>query len=125
MLSSHPSINSYEPRARVSVSATTCSLQDVPLTPPRTQIQACIHVHHQFLLACSSYLLSLPSFFSTEAGSHSPSEDHLIIPDVCQTIEVVTENEEQAVSSSHSYPLQISPMSSYGGFILFFPVSLC
>ncbi|KAB5571321.1 hypothetical protein PHYPO_G00223660 [Pangasianodon hypophthalmus] len=50
----------------------------------------------------------------TEAGSHSPSEDHLIIPDVCQTIEVVTENEEQAVSSSHSYPLQISPMSSYG-----------
>ncbi|KAF7707392.1 interferon regulatory factor 2 isoform X1 [Silurus meridionalis] len=50
----------------------------------------------------------------TEAGNHSPSEDHLIIPDVCQTIEVVTENEEQAVSSSHSYPLQISPMSSYG-----------
>ncbi|KAM9470914.1 interferon regulatory factor 2 isoform 2-T2 [Clarias gariepinus] len=50
----------------------------------------------------------------TEAGSRSPSEDHLIIPEVCQTIEVVTENEEQAVSSSHSYPLQISPMSSYG-----------
>ncbi|TTG17231.1 Interferon regulatory factor 2 [Bagarius yarrelli] len=49
-----------------------------------------------------------------EARGHSPSEDHLIIPDVCQTIEVVTENEEQAVTSSHSYPLQISPMSSYG-----------
>ncbi|TRY89811.1 hypothetical protein DNTS_018561 [Danionella cerebrum] len=45
-------------------------------------------------------------------------DDQLIIsdlPDVCQTIEVVTENEEQAVSSSHHlYPLQISPISSYG-----------
>lgn len=44
------------------------------------------------------------------------SEDHLIIndlPDVCQTIEVVTENEEQAVTSSDLYPLQISPVSSY------------
>ncbi|XP_066506045.1 interferon regulatory factor 2 isoform X2 [Hoplias malabaricus] len=47
-------------------------------------------------------------------GSRSPSEDHLIIPDVCQTIEVMTENEEQAVSSSHPYPLQISPVSSFG-----------
>ncbi|XP_016377841.1 interferon regulatory factor 2-like isoform X1 [Sinocyclocheilus rhinocerous] len=45
------------------------------------------------------------------------SDDHLIIndlPDVCQTIEVVTENEEQAVTSSDLYPLQISPVSSYG-----------
>ena len=45
--------------------------------------------------------------------------EHLIIsdlPDVCQTIEVTTENEEQSVSSSHAYPLQISPVSSYGGY---------
>ncbi|KAJ8383098.1 hypothetical protein SKAU_G00038760 [Synaphobranchus kaupii] len=42
--------------------------------------------------------------------------DHLIIsdlPDVCQTIEVMTENEDRSVSSSHAYPLQISPISSY------------
>ncbi|KAI4904912.1 hypothetical protein NFI96_033158 [Prochilodus magdalenae] len=51
---------------------------------------------------------------SAEVGGRSPSEDHLIIPEVCQTIEVMTENEEQAVSSSHPYPLQISPVSSYG-----------
>ncbi|XP_061108889.1 interferon regulatory factor 2 [Conger conger] len=41
--------------------------------------------------------------------------DHMIIsdlPDVCQTIEVMTENEDQSVSSSHAYPLQISPISS-------------
>ncbi|XP_013856506.1 interferon regulatory factor 2 [Austrofundulus limnaeus] len=49
---------------------------------------------------------------------HSSVEDHLInseqLPYVCQTIEVMTENEEQTVSSSHSYPLQISPVSSCG-----------
>ncbi|XP_010896668.1 interferon regulatory factor 2 [Esox lucius] len=48
--------------------------------------------------------------------SQSPADDQLIIDDlpyVCQTIEVTTENEEQAVSSSHPYPLQISPVSSY------------
>lgn len=33
------------------------------------------------------------------------------LPFVCQTIEVTTENEEQTVSSSHSYPFQISPVS--------------
>ncbi|XP_062856484.1 interferon regulatory factor 2 isoform X2 [Trichomycterus rosablanca] len=55
------------------------------------------------------------SVTGAEVGGCSPAEDHLIIPDVCQTIEVVTENEEQAVSSSHPYPLQISPMSSFEG----------
>nr|XP_057919407.1 interferon regulatory factor 2 [Doryrhamphus excisus]XP_057919408.1 interferon regulatory factor 2 [Doryrhamphus excisus] len=44
-------------------------------------------------------------------------EGHVIaseqLPFVCQTIEVTTENEEETVSSSHSYPLQISPVSSY------------
>lgn len=53
------------------------------------------------------------------AALHSPAGDHLIqceqLPDVCQTIEVTTENEEQTVSSSHSYPLQISPVSSCCG----------
>ncbi|XP_034038239.1 interferon regulatory factor 2 [Thalassophryne amazonica] len=47
------------------------------------------------------------------------SVDHVInseqLPFVCQTIEVTTENEEQTVSSSHSYPLQISPVSSCCG----------
>ncbi|KAK0152224.1 Interferon regulatory factor 2 [Merluccius polli] len=50
-------------------------------------------------------------------GNHNTIEDHVItseqLPFVCQTIEVTTENEEQMVSSSHSYPLQISPVSSY------------
>ncbi|CAL8358458.1 unnamed protein product [Merluccius merluccius] len=49
--------------------------------------------------------------------NHNTIEDHVItseqLPFVCQTIEVTTENEEQMVSSSHSYPLQISPVSSY------------
>ncbi|KAL4640534.1 interferon regulatory factor 2-like [Arapaima gigas] len=50
-------------------------------------------------------------------AARSPLDDSLIIsdlPDVCQTIEVMTENEEQSVTSSHPYPLQISPVSSYG-----------
>ncbi|KAG7282004.1 hypothetical protein CRUP_020109 [Coryphaenoides rupestris] len=37
------------------------------------------------------------------------------LPFVCQTIEVTTENEEQMVSSTHSYPLQISPVSTFCG----------
>uniref|UniRef100_M3ZPE7 Interferon regulatory factor n=1 Tax=Xiphophorus maculatus TaxID=8083 RepID=M3ZPE7_XIPMA len=56
---------------------------------------------------------------SSQSTLHSPAGDHLIqceqLPDVCQTIEVTTENEEQTVSSSHSYPLQISPVSSCCG----------
>ncbi|KAM4555084.1 interferon regulatory factor 2 isoform 1-T1 [Odontesthes bonariensis] len=57
----------------------------------------------------------------SDSGSaiHSSGEDHVInseqLPYVCQTIEVTTENEEQTVSSSHSYPLQISPVSSCCG----------
>ncbi|XP_068596085.1 interferon regulatory factor 2-like [Brachionichthys hirsutus] len=47
---------------------------------------------------------------------HSSAEDHVIsseqLPFVCQTIEVKSENDDQTVSSSHSYPLQISPVSS-------------
>uniref|UniRef100_A0A3P8TBV9 Interferon regulatory factor n=1 Tax=Amphiprion percula TaxID=161767 RepID=A0A3P8TBV9_AMPPE len=50
---------------------------------------------------------------------HSLADDHVItseqLPFVCQTVEVTTENEEQTVSSSHSYPLQISPVSSCCG----------
>lgn len=53
--------------------------------------------------------------------ANSPVDDHVItsdqLPFVCQTIEVTTENEEQVVSSSHSYPLQISPVSSCCGEI--------
>lgn len=51
----------------------------------------------------------------------SSVDDHVItseqLPFVCQTIEVTTESEEQTVSSSHSYPLQISPVSSCYGEI--------
>ncbi|KAM6952794.1 interferon regulatory factor 2 isoform 3-T3 [Lycodopsis pacificus] len=60
-------------------------------------------------------------FTMTDSASaiDSSIEDHMIaseqLPFVCQTIEVTTENEEQTVSSSHSYPLQISPVSSCGG----------
>ncbi|XP_054453482.1 interferon regulatory factor 2 [Anoplopoma fimbria] len=60
-------------------------------------------------------------FTMTDSASaiDSSVEDHMItseqLPFVCQTIEVTTENEEQTVSSSHSYPLQISPVSSCGG----------
>ncbi|XP_077079914.1 interferon regulatory factor 2 isoform X1 [Siphateles boraxobius] len=53
-------------------------------------------------------------YYCTEADGR---DDHLIIndlPDVCQTIEVMTENEDQAVTSSDLWPLQISPVSSYG-----------
>ncbi|XP_019113907.1 interferon regulatory factor 2 [Larimichthys crocea] len=50
---------------------------------------------------------------------HGSVDGHVItneqLPFVCQTIEVTTENEEQTVSSSHSYPLQISPVSSCCG----------
>ncbi|KAL2077671.1 hypothetical protein ACEWY4_027175 [Coilia grayii] len=52
--------------------------------------------------------------YSTHPMSRSPAEEHVIIPEVCQTIEVITENEEQSVTSSHHYPLQISPVSTYG-----------
>ncbi|XP_062380802.1 interferon regulatory factor 2 isoform X2 [Sardina pilchardus] len=59
----------------------------------------------------------VPQDYTTPPMSRSPEEDHLIIsdlPDVCQTIEVITENEEPSVTSSHPYPLQISPVSTYG-----------
>ncbi|KAJ0002512.1 hypothetical protein NQD34_007661 [Periophthalmus magnuspinnatus] len=51
----------------------------------------------------------------------SSEEGHMVLseqlPFVCQTVEVTTEDsEEQTVSSSHSYPLQISPVSSYGQY---------
>ncbi|XP_042349267.1 interferon regulatory factor 2 [Plectropomus leopardus] len=53
------------------------------------------------------------------ASAISSVDGHVItseqLPFVCQTIEVTTENEEQTVSSSHSYPLQISPVSSCCG----------
>uniref|UniRef100_A0AAZ3P4Z0 IRF tryptophan pentad repeat domain-containing protein n=1 Tax=Oncorhynchus tshawytscha TaxID=74940 RepID=A0AAZ3P4Z0_ONCTS len=65
-------------------------------------------VKEEYITDCTEFL---------HPGSRSPGDDQLIIDDlpyVCQTIEVTTENEEQSVSSSHPYPLQISPVSSYG-----------
>uniref|UniRef100_A0A5F8G7A8 Interferon regulatory factor 2 n=1 Tax=Monodelphis domestica TaxID=13616 RepID=A0A5F8G7A8_MONDO len=43
-------------------------------------------------------------------------EDQVIVtnpPDICQVVEVTTESDEQPVSMSELYPLQISPISSY------------
>lgn len=57
-----------------------------------------------------------PLDYTTPPLSRSPVDEQLIIsdlPDVCQTIEVMTESDEQTVSSSHHYPLQISPISAY------------
>ncbi|KAG2466108.1 IRF2 factor, partial [Polypterus senegalus] len=57
---------------------------------------------------------TVPEFSQTT--SHSVLEDQVIFtnpPDVCQVIEVITESEDQSVTSSHPYPLQISPVSSY------------
>uniref|UniRef100_A0A3B3UZU3 Interferon regulatory factor n=1 Tax=Poecilia latipinna TaxID=48699 RepID=A0A3B3UZU3_9TELE len=69
----------------------------------------CVALRHRSALDSLVFMLTL----------HSPAGDHLIhceqLPDVCQTIEVTTENEDQTVSSSHSYPLQISPVSSCCG----------
>lgn len=53
------------------------------------------------------------------AATHSLMNDNVItsdqLPFVCQTIEVTTENEDQVVRSSQTYPLQISPISSHCG----------
>ncbi|EDL35585.1 interferon regulatory factor 2, isoform CRA_c, partial [Mus musculus] len=43
-------------------------------------------------------------------------EDQEIVtnpPDICQVVEVTTESDDQPVSMSELYPLQISPVSSY------------
>lgn len=48
----------------------------------------------------------------------STIEDQEIVtnpPDICQVVEVTTESDEQPVSMSELYPLQISPVSSYAG----------
>ncbi|KYO46121.1 interferon regulatory factor 2 isoform A [Alligator mississippiensis] len=44
------------------------------------------------------------------------TEEQMIVanpPDVCQVVEVTTESDEQPLSISQLYPLQISPVSSY------------
>ncbi|NXU47700.1 IRF2 factor, partial [Turnix velox] len=44
------------------------------------------------------------------------SEEQVIVtnpPDICQVVEVTTESDEQPLSMSQLYPLQISPVSSY------------
>lgn len=59
--------------------------------------------------------------FSEVVGqSHLDSsiEDQEIVtnpPDICQVVEVTTESDEQPMSMSELYPLQISPVSSYAG----------
>uniref|UniRef100_A0A667ZD23 Interferon regulatory factor n=1 Tax=Myripristis murdjan TaxID=586833 RepID=A0A667ZD23_9TELE len=81
------------------------------------------YINHIFM--CHRLLMVTFSFFiithaaCAHLAIHSPAENHVItseqLPYVCQTIEVTTENEEHTVSSSHSYPLQISPVSSCCG----------
>eukprot|EP00063_Salmo_salar_P093414 XP_014068249.1 PREDICTED: interferon regulatory factor 2 isoform X2 [Salmo salar] len=75
---------------------------------PVLKVEVKEEVKEDYFTDCTEYL---------HQSSHSPGYDQLIVDDlpcVCQTIEVTTENEEQSVSSSHPYPLQISPVSSYG-----------
>ncbi|XP_020786827.1 interferon regulatory factor 2 [Boleophthalmus pectinirostris] len=60
-----------------------------------------------------------PDVTDSAADLPSSEEGHMVLseqlPFVCQTVEVTTEDsQEQTVTSSHSYPLQISPVSSYG-----------
>ncbi|XP_007905076.1 interferon regulatory factor 2 isoform X1 [Callorhinchus milii] len=48
--------------------------------------------------------------------SQSIMDEPMIVsnpPDICQVVEVTTESEDQPVSTSQLYPLQISPVSSY------------
>lgn len=59
-------------------------------------------------------------FFKVVGQSHLDGtyEDQEIVtnpPDICQVVEVTTESDEQPVSMSELYPLQISPVSSYAG----------
>ncbi|XP_040821896.1 interferon regulatory factor 2 isoform X2 [Ochotona curzoniae] len=55
---------------------------------------------------------------TSKGQSHLDSsiEDQEIVtnpPDICQVVEVTTESDEQPMSMSELYPLQISPVSSY------------
>ncbi|KAG8520780.1 Interferon regulatory factor 2 [Galemys pyrenaicus] len=66
------------------------------------------------MLNCSDNTL----LASCPGQSHLDSsiEDQEIVtnpPDICQVVEVTTESDEQPVSMSELYPLQISPVSSY------------
>lgn len=86
------------------------------MTPPEAQILP-VDFTKQELVKVEPVELMVADRAS--ATPSSMDDQHVItseqLPFVCQTIEVTTENEEQTVSSSHSYPLQISPVSSYGG----------
>lgn len=53
------------------------------------------------------------------------TEEQMIVanpPDVCQVVEVTTESDEQPLSISQLYPLQISPVSSYAGKLMAVPL---
>ncbi|XP_048826717.1 interferon regulatory factor 2-like [Brienomyrus brachyistius] len=72
---------------------------------------------HMFSLAVKADNMqdSLALTDRTCPASHSLEEEQMTVgdlPDVCQTIEVTAEEEDQSVSSSQMYPLQISPVSS-------------
>ncbi|XP_023670485.1 interferon regulatory factor 2-like isoform X3 [Paramormyrops kingsleyae] len=72
---------------------------------------------HMFSLAVKADNMqdSLALTDRTYHASHSLEEEQMTVgdlPDVCQTIEVTAEEEDQSVSSSQMYPLQISPVSS-------------
>ncbi|KGL75978.1 Interferon regulatory factor 2, partial [Tinamus guttatus] len=66
-------------------------------------------------------IMSNAFFFSLSQVVGQPhldgsSEEQVIVanpPDVCQVVEVTTESDEQPLSMSQLYPLQISPVSSY------------
>ncbi|XP_022607464.1 interferon regulatory factor 2-like isoform X1 [Seriola dumerili] len=100
------------------------SKEAVSLSPGRTLLEGTagpIDYSKQELIKQEVVKQEAVELTVTDSASaiHSSVEDHVItseqLPFVCQTIEVTTENEEQTVSSSHSYPLQISPVSSCCG----------
>uniref|UniRef100_A0A3B5MF25 Interferon regulatory factor n=1 Tax=Xiphophorus couchianus TaxID=32473 RepID=A0A3B5MF25_9TELE len=80
----------------------------------RSFLLCCVEWSHwRGVWKSSVFIAPVGEYYSLLGGDHLIQCEQL--PDVCQTIEVTTENEEQTVSSSHSYPLQISPVSSCCG----------
>ncbi|XP_044538258.1 interferon regulatory factor 2 [Gracilinanus agilis] len=72
----------------------------------------------EFAVLTSTIKSEVDSTINIIGQSHLDSniEDQVIVtnpPDICQVVEVTTESDEQPVSMSELYPLQISPISSY------------
>ncbi|XP_021514892.1 interferon regulatory factor 2 isoform X1 [Meriones unguiculatus] len=70
----------------------------------------------QYQIAVSVPSRCITSLVVGQSHLDSNIEDQEIVanpPDICQVVEVTTESDDQPVSMSELYPLQISPVSSY------------